>query len=100
MISTVAAATIIAYSFYTFFTHGGLGAGLIGGGATSTAATAFQPWMMLTIPFVAYGMFRYLYLVHLKDLGGSPEEVLVGDLPLLIDIGLFAVVAICVLRWT
>jgi len=81
MISTLAAATIVAYSLYTFFTHNADGG----------------PWMMVTIPFVAYGMFRYLYLVHLRGLGGNPEEILVSDAPLIADIVLFVVVALAVL---
>ena len=39
--------------------------------------------MMLTVPFVLYGIFRYLYLVYQKDKGSTPEEVLLRDRPLL-----------------
>jgi len=39
--------------------------------------------MMITIPVVLYGIFRYLYLVRVKGLGGSPEDVLLADRPLL-----------------
>lgn len=42
--------------------------------------------MMLTIPFVLYGVLRYQYLVHSKEAGGSPEEVLLKDRPTLINI--------------
>lgn len=76
MISTTAAATIVAYSLYTFF---------------SNTAKGNQYGLMLTVPFVVYGMFRYLYLIHQKRLGGSPEDILLGDVPLLIDIGLWLV---------
>jgi 4-hydroxybenzoate polyprenyltransferase len=81
MIATLTAATIVAYSLYTFFVH-----------------DSGAPWMMLTIPFVLYGMFRYLYLVHLKGLGGNPEEILVSDVPLIVDIVGFVVVALVVLQ--
>jgi len=82
MISTITAATIVSYSLYTFLSH-----------------ERHEPsWMMVTIPFVAYGLFRYLYLVHLKGLGGNPEEILVGDVPLIVDIVLFVAVSILVLR--
>jgi hypothetical protein len=47
--------------------------------------------MMLTIPFVLYGIFRYLYLVYQKNEGSSPEEVLLRDRPLLICSVLWAV---------
>jgi len=67
MIGVVAAATVIAYSLYTF------------------TAENLPPnhEMMLTIPFVLYGIFRYLYLIHVKNAGGSPEEILLKDRPLL-----------------
>jgi 4-hydroxybenzoate polyprenyltransferase len=82
MIATITAATIVAYSLYTFLSH-----------------ERHEPsWMMVTIPFVVYGLFRYLYLVHLKGLGGNPEEILVGDVPLIVDIVLFVAVSILVLR--
>jgi hypothetical protein len=45
--------------------------------------------MMLTIPFVIYGIFRYLYLLQVKHYGGEPEEVLLSDRPLQITIFLF-----------
>jgi hypothetical protein len=62
----VTAAAVIAYSLYTI------------SGDLRTAS----PAMMLTIPFVLYGLFRYLYLVHIRKLGGSPEELLLRDRPL------------------
>ena len=43
-----------------------------------------------TIPFVLYGIFRYLYLVHQKEKGGSPTDILVTDLPLLLNVFLWA----------
>ena len=67
MISLVASATVIAYSLYTF----------------SAENLPENHAMMLTIPFVLYGIFRYLYLIHVKGDGGSPEEVLLSDRPLL-----------------
>jgi hypothetical protein len=76
LVSIVTASTIMAYSLYTF----------------STGRTEY---LMLTIPFVIYGIFRYLFLMHRKDLGESPEEVLLQDRPLLINIVLWG--AVCVL---
>lgn len=69
MIGVVTAALVMAYSLYTFL----------------AAPQQEQHAMMLTIPFVLYGIFRYLYLVHVNGDGGSPEEVLLRDRPLLID---------------
>ena len=67
LISVVAPATLIAYILYTF---------------TAENLPADHT-MMLTIPFVAYGLFRYLYLVYQRNLGESPEELLLTDLPLI-----------------
>ena len=46
--------------------------------------------LALTIPFVIYGIFRYLYLVHRQDQGGSPGDVLLTDRPLLLAVALWA----------
>jgi 4-hydroxybenzoate polyprenyltransferase len=62
----VSSTTIIAYSLYTF----------------SAPNLPGNHVMMLTIPFVLYGIFRYLYLIQLKHRGGAPEEVLLSDRPL------------------
>jgi 4-hydroxybenzoate polyprenyltransferase len=69
-ITIVSACTIIAYSLYTF----------------SAPNLPDNHVMMLTIPFVIYGIFRYLYLVQIKHSGGAPEEVLLSDKPLLATI--------------
>ncbi len=58
--------SIMTYSLYTFFGPG----------------MPPNHWMMLTIPFVIYGIFRYMYLVMVEQCGGSPEEVLLSDRPL------------------
>jgi 4-hydroxybenzoate polyprenyltransferase len=65
-IQIVSAATIVAYSFYTF----------------SAPNLPANHAMMLTIPFVLYGIFRYLYLVQVDDSGGAPEELVLTDRPL------------------
>ncbi len=70
MISVVTSATLIAYSLYTF----------------SAENLPKNSAMMLTIPFVLYGILRYLYLIHVKGSGGSPEELLLTDRPLLITV--------------
>jgi 4-hydroxybenzoate polyprenyltransferase len=73
LISIVASSTVMAYSLYTF---------------TSPKQTS-NHLMMLTIPFVIFGLFRYLYLSHTHNAGGSPEEVFLKDKPLLGTIGLW-----------
>lgn len=70
MLSAITASTIVTYALYTFFSSTGQRHG----------------YLMLTIPFVVYGLFRYLYLVHKRNLGGSPEEILLTDKPLIINI--------------
>ena len=70
MTSMVTASTVIAYALYTF---------------TAESLPANHT-MMLTIPFVAYGIFRYLYLSLTRNEGGSPEEVLLKDVPLLLTV--------------
>jgi len=50
-----------------------------------------SPYLYLTIPFVLYGIFRYLYLVHQKEKGGSPERLLLSDMPLMVDIILWII---------
>jgi len=42
--------------------------------------------LLLTVPFVIYAVFRYLYLIHVKGLGGAPEEMLLKDRLLLLDV--------------
>jgi 4-hydroxybenzoate polyprenyltransferase len=69
MIVIVAASTLIAYIFYTI--------------SAETVAKFGTEWLGLTIPFPLYGIFRYLYLVHQRDGGGSPADLLLNDRPLL-----------------
>jgi hypothetical protein len=53
--------------------------------------------MMLTIPFVLYGVFRYLYLVRVKGEGGVPEDILLHDRPFLADVLLWAATVLVVM---
>ena len=46
--------------------------------------------MMLTIPFVLYAIFRWLYLIHVRHEGGAPEEIVLRDRPLQLSIVLWA----------
>jgi 4-hydroxybenzoate polyprenyltransferase len=71
LVSIVAASTVISYCLYTF---------------TARDSKA----MMVTIPFVVFGVFRYLLLMHRRDLGEEPEEILLRDAPILV----------CLAGWT
>ncbi|MFC1608363.1 decaprenyl-phosphate phosphoribosyltransferase [Candidatus Latescibacterota bacterium] len=82
MIGIVTSATLVAYMIFTL-------------SAETTAK--FGEEMVVTVPFVLYGIFRYLYLVHRKKAGGQPEEVLLSDIPLQIDIILYGIVAMLII---
>jgi len=84
MLSSTTAAIIIAYALYTFFSTTGME----------------NQYLMLTVPFVVYGLFRYLYLVHKESLGGSPEEVLLTDKPLIANTFLWLVCATAALYFS
>ena len=75
LILIVSSTTIIAYSLYTF----------------SAPNLPTNHSMMLTIPFVLYGVFRYLYLIQVKQSGGAPEELLLTDRPLQAAIALWGI---------
>ena len=53
--------------------------------------------MMLTIPFVTYGLFRYMYLVHTRNLGENPEDIVITDVPLIISIVLWLAIGAAIL---
>lgn len=83
MISIVTTATVIAYILYTI--------------SAETVEKFGSDRLKYTTPFVLYGVFRYLYLIHQKNEGGSPEKVLLNDRPLLYAVVLFGVTAFVVL---
>ena len=75
--SLVTAAVLVSYSFYTF----------------STPIAAGTQRMMFTIPFVFYALLRYLYLVRTQQAGGAPEDIVLGDRPLIAAVLLWAATA-------
>ncbi len=81
LINVVSTALIMAYSLYTF----------------SAPNLPANHAMMLTIPFVLYAIFRYLYLIHIKGEGGAPDELVFTDRPLQISFVLWALSAVAVL---
>ena len=82
MISVVTASTVVAYAFYTL--------------SPEVETTLGTGHMDLTIPFVLYGVFRYLYLIHQKEGGGSPTRMLLNDKPILANVILWLVAVILI----
>jgi 4-hydroxybenzoate polyprenyltransferase len=81
MISVVTSSTVIAYSLYTFW----------------GAHVPENNSMMLTIPFVLYGILRYLLIIQRRDLWGTPEEILIKDPPLVVNNALWGVAVLAIL---
>jgi len=79
-IMIVSGTTIVAYSLYTF----------------SAPNVPENHSMMLTIPFVLYTIFRYLYLIEVKHAGGAPEEILLSDRPFQIAMVLWAATVLAI----
>jgi 4-hydroxybenzoate polyprenyltransferase len=77
----VTTSAVVAYSLYTFLAEG----------------LPENHAMMLTIPFVLYGIFRYLYLIHVRDEGGAPEEILLRDRPLQVTLALYGLMVFAAL---
>jgi hypothetical protein len=65
--------------------------------APDTEARLGTALLPLTIPFVLYGIFRYLYLLYRRDLGGNPSEHLLTDRALLIDVALWGLTVVLIL---
>jgi len=78
MLSIVTASTVISYSMYTFF---------------ASEDRSF----MITILYVLYGIFRYQYLIYNKNMGESPEEAVLTDKPLLVNIILWIVTSMVII---
>jgi 4-hydroxybenzoate polyprenyltransferase len=83
MIGVVTASTLMAYALYTV--------------SPETIERFGSDRLLLTLPFPLYGIFRYLYLVHQKQGGGSPAEMLLTDRPLLVCVALWAAAVVLIL---
>ncbi len=81
MLNVVTTSTLVVYSLYTF----------------ESVGPYENRAMMLTIPFVIYGIFRYLYLIHLRGEGGAPEEVVLTDRPSQINLLLYGLTVIFII---
>lgn len=73
MIGIVATSAVVGYALYTF----------------TADNLPDNHSMMLTLPFVVYGVFRYIYLVHTRDIAESPEEILISDIPTILAVVLW-----------
>jgi len=85
LISAAAGSTVMAYSLYTLWPQ--------------TIAKFGTTNLVYSIPFVLYGVFRYLYLIYRKERGGEPEKILLTDLPLIMDILLWVASLIIIIYW-
>jgi 4-hydroxybenzoate polyprenyltransferase len=81
MMGVVTASTVMAYAIYTFSAEG----------------LPSNHSMMLTVPFVLYAIFRYLYLIHVEGQGGAPEEILLKDRPFLLAVTSWGVLVVILL---
>jgi len=81
LLTIVLSATLVTYCFYTF----------------SSPITPGNHAMMLTIPFVIYGLFRYLYLIRMDHIGGAPEEIVLTDRPMQLTVLLWGLMVIGIL---
>lgn len=81
LLTIVLSATLMTYCLYTF----------------SAEITPGNHSMMLTIPFVIYGLFRYLYLIRVEHIGGAPEEIVLTDRPMQAAVVLWGLIVIIIL---
>ncbi len=81
MLGIVTSGSVVAYSLYTFLAEG----------------VPENHAMMLTIPFVLYAVFRYLYLIHVRQEGGAPEEIVLRDRPFQANLILYGIMVVLAL---
>lgn len=84
MIGVSTASSLMCYALYT---------------VSERTAAQVSPRLWMTVPFVAFGIFRYLYLVHMRNMGGSPERTLLSDPSMIINILLWMGSVMAVLRF-
>ena len=85
LIAIVSAATIVCYALYTLW--------------PDTVEKFGTTKLGFTIPFVLFGLFRYLDLVYRHEKGGHPERILLTDIPLLIDLALYGLTVLAIIFW-
>jgi 4-hydroxybenzoate polyprenyltransferase len=86
MIAVVTASTVTAYALYTM--------------SPETVAKFHTTLLPVTLPFVLYGIFRYLYLLYHRQLGGNPSETMFRDRPLLLNTVVWLAVVLLIIYWT
>jgi 4-hydroxybenzoate polyprenyltransferase len=85
MIAIVTASTVMSYALYTV--------------SEETILRFATDKLLLTMPFVLYGIFRYLYLVYHENRGGDPTQLILSDMPIVINLFLWAATAGVVIYW-
>ncbi|NCA82302.1 MAG: decaprenyl-phosphate phosphoribosyltransferase [Opitutae bacterium] len=85
LISMMGGASLVCYSIYTLWPE--------------TVAKFGTPWLGATIPFVVFGLFRYMDLVYRQEKGDRPEQILLTDLPLMADVALYGIAVLWILRF-
>ena len=85
LVGVCAATTLVSYAIYTIW--------------PATVEKFHTAGLLWTVPFVAYGVFRYLWLTRVTEEGEDPSHTLVADRPLLVDVGLWLLTVAAVLYW-
>ena len=85
LISVLTASTVLSYALYTI--------------SEETVAKFGTNKLFLTVPFVIYGIFRYLYVAHQKGQGGNPTEVVLRDKPLAVNLLLWIAACVVIIYW-
>ena len=85
LISMMGGASLVCYSIYTLWPE--------------TVAKFGTPWLGATIPFVVFGLFRYMDLVYRQEKGDRPEQILLTDLPLMADVVLYGLAVLWILQF-
>lgn len=89
LISAATACTLVTYTLYTVDPRTAVAHGLVHDGQPAA-------WLALTVPFVVFGVFRYLYIVYRRDGGGSPTDTVLRDAQLLAACALYAATVLAV----
>ncbi len=93
--TTFATATIIAFSFYTYFERPPQITAFLSEFMTNLFPTfEARKWLMISIPFVVFGIARYAQLLYEKEEGERPEKLITNDLPLVITIGIWGLIVV------